>query len=383
MTKKNILIITGLDSSLKMGGIERWYINLAKMVDKESRIFLFYNKELPADFIVNSFESHHIYSSVFAFNEIKKRREEFREFVINHQIKIVWSHFENTLQFLPYAKKMGLTTLWTLHMGNYYFLNKQWTTNLKLFVGVSLFRIKTFTNIFYIDKIYCVSNGVLNEFKNFFGFNTKFEVNYLGFEKEFFQINRLLYDKKNNDASKIIITCIAFHGKIKGVDLFVKMIAELNKRGHGHVEYFQVGGGQFLDNNDDTEELHKLADSLKITNLRWMGLQRDVLPFLLKSDIYCQPSRHEALSFTTMEAMSVGLPIIAADTGGLPELIHAHHNGYLFETENHLDLADKVEILIKDEELRKKMGEQSLAIIHQEKFYSESNIKKILTDINW
>lgn len=383
MTKKNILIITGLDSSLKMGGIERWYINLAKIVDKESRIFLFYNKELPTDFIVNSFESHHIYSSVFAFNEIKNRREEFRKFLTNHQIKVVWSHFENTLQFLPYAKKMGLITLWTLHMGNYYYTNKQWTTNFKLFIGVILFRIKIFRNIFYIDKIYCVSDGVRKEFKNFFGHRNKFEVNYLGFEKNFLEDNLKEWKKRNKLKEKLVISSVAFHGRIKGVDIYIRAIAELNKRGYENIMYYQIGCGQYLDRNNDTAELKELAMNLNIKNLCWKGLQREVLPFLLDSDVYCQPSRHEAMPFSIMEAMSVGLPIVAPNIGGIPELVQDNANGLLFKVENYLDLADKIEILIKNRDLREKMGEHSLAVIHQDRFQSENNIKKILKDICW
>ena len=379
---RNILIVTGLNTSEKRGGLERWYINLSRLEPTDIKIYLFYNQKLPVDSLTSEFKSNRIYPSVFKFSEITEEVDKFRLFVESNKVGYVIAHFENTVQVLPHAKKMGLKTAWSLFMGNYYYVNTDWRKNFKLFIGTQLHRLKIYRYLFYVDKVYCASHGVQKEFKNFFSHNHKFEVNYLGLEEEFLRSNlQKAQGRKKANTGEIVITCIAFHGKVKGIDIYVRAISELNKRGYDNVHYTQIGGSQFMDDRKDTLELHELASSLQIKNLSWLGIQNDVTPFLLETDIYCQPSRHEALSFTVMEAMSVELPVVAANTCGLPELIHNDENGFLFEIDNYLDLADKLELLINDEELRKRMGAKSLEIVNLPVFKTENNIKKILEDL--
>ncbi len=51
------------------------------------------------------------------------------------------------------------------------------------------------------------------------------------------------------------------------------------------------------------------------------------------SDIFVMPSRTETLGLVVLEAMSSGLPVVAARAGGIPELIENHVSGYLFDDE--------------------------------------------------
>ena len=51
------------------------------------------------------------------------------------------------------------------------------------------------------------------------------------------------------------------------------------------------------------------------------------------SDIFLMPSRTETLGLVVLEAMSSGLPVVAARAGGIPELIEDGLSGYLFDDE--------------------------------------------------
>lgn len=379
---KNILHITGLKTSKKIGGLEKWYIEYAKEINKSSnhKIFLLYSKEKPDEYIQKEFSKYNIetlvFSYAFSFSNIIK----YNTLLKDKKISIVHSHFENTRWFIPIAKLRGLITYWHLLMGNYYVVNTDWRKNTKTKMGVYYYKLKTYFLQFFIDKIYCASHGVLNEYKSFYHFYTnKIEVNYLGMSLEQLSENKKRIKNNHKNGEIIRIGCIAFHGPIKGVDILIKAIGLLNNRGF-NIELIQIGGSLSLDGDRDTKLLKDLAQKENINNISWMGIQSDPIKFLIDLDIYCQPSRHEALSFTIMEAMSVGLPIVASNTCGIPEIVKNNKNGFLFEVEDFVNCANSIERLIKDVKLRKEMGKKSIEIINLSRFTTEENLKKLVAN---
>ena len=89
----------------------------------------------------------------------------------------------------------------------------------------------------------------------------------------------------------------------------------------------------------------------------------DLLHLRRTADIFAIPSQAELQSLATMEAMACGLPVIAANSWALPELVHHEKNGFLFQPGNSDELAKYIDILVNDAALRKRMGEESLHII--------------------
>ncbi len=83
------------------------------------------------------------------------------------------------------------------------------------------------------------------------------------------------------------------------------------------------------------------------------GLQNDVIflgqvphsriPELLAAqDLFCLPSRSEGFPAAPLEAMACGLPVVAADVGGMNEIITGGFNGYLFMPGSKEELAQKI-----------------------------------------
>ena len=72
--------------------------------------------------------------------------------------------------------------------------------------------------------------------------------------------------------------------------------------------------------------------------------------------IFVLPSRSEAMGRVLVEAMAAGKPRIGSNVEGIPSVIHDGIDGLLFETENADDLAEKLDLLMGNEELRKKLG---------------------------
>jgi len=81
------------------------------------------------------------------------------------------------------------------------------------------------------------------------------------------------------------------------------------------------------------------------------------------SNIFISASEVELQGLSIMEAMACGLPVIAAKSMAIPELVKDGVNGYLFEPGNEEDAAEKILRLAFDKELQAKMSEKSLELI--------------------
>ena len=97
-----------------------------------------------------------------------------------------------------------------------------------------------------------------------------------------------------------------------------------------------------------------------ISNIKNVGFQTgEKLEKLIreaKFSIY--PSEwYENCPFSVMESQMYGTPVLGADIGGIPELIHVGNTGELFESSNAKDLKDKIEKLWNNNELCQKYSE--------------------------
>ncbi|MEK7064580.1 MAG: glycosyltransferase family 4 protein, partial [Patescibacteria group bacterium] len=94
-----------------------------------------------------------------------------------------------------------------------------------------------------------------------------------------------------------------------------------------------------------------------------------------QATIFVLPSTAEAQSIVSLEAAACGLPLVLANSRALPELISPDHpNGILFNPNDPLDLAAKIDLLLSNPLQLTKMGKNSrrLAETH--------NTKKTITD---
>lgn len=111
----------------------------------------------------------------------------------------------------------------------------------------------------------------------------------------------------------------------------------------------------------------------------------EIRKYYESSAIYLMTSRFEGLPMVLLEAEAYALPIISYDCPTGPrELIETGRNGFLVPMEAHEDFADKLRLLMDDETLRKKMGQESELMV---KSYSPANIyecwKKLFVEIGY
>lgn len=95
------------------------------------------------------------------------------------------------------------------------------------------------------------------------------------------------------------------------------------------------------------------------------GFKENVVPYLQAMDIFVMPSLTETSSLSTIEAMSCGLAVIATPVGHIKDYIESNYNGLLFPRQHHSILAKKIERLLFQPKLRKKLGRNARATVIQ------------------
>lgn len=75
------------------------------------------------------------------------------------------------------------------------------------------------------------------------------------------------------------------------------------------------------------------------------------------AEVVVMPSDYESFGMVALEAMACGAPVIASDVGGLAFLVRHGRTGYRVPARDPAALADKIMLLLTDEELRRRMGQ--------------------------
>jgi sugar transferase (PEP-CTERM/EpsH1 system associated) len=134
---------------------------------------------------------------------------------------------------------------------------------------------------------------------------------------------------------------------IKGHDTMLRA-GEVLLRRNNKVRLLLVGAGPELDRLRANVESSLLLKDRVV----FAGASLDVAEFYQAMDIFLLASISEGLSNTLLEAMATGLPCIATDVGGNPELVSHGQEGFLFSPGDVNQLAAYVEKIGKNSALR-------------------------------
>lgn len=91
-------------------------------------------------------------------------------------------------------------------------------------------------------------------------------------------------------------------------------------------------------------------------SVQFLGYRSDVERVLWGADVAVMASRREGLPLAALEAMSAGLPVVGADVGGIPEIVHSGRNGVLVPAGDVPALANELTALLRDEDRRRTLG---------------------------
>lgn len=133
--------------------------------------------------------------------------------------------------------------------------------------------------------------------------------------------------------------------------------------------YYMIAGKGLL-----KDYLQNLIDELGISDrVKLVGFRRDIGELLNCADIFAFPSYREGLPVSVMEAMYLGLPVVASDIRGVRDLIEDGKNGFLCNPSDANSFSEKLKLLSENKGLCVDMG-----IVNKEKA-DDFNMKKVNT----
>jgi glycosyltransferase involved in cell wall biosynthesis len=109
-----------------------------------------------------------------------------------------------------------------------------------------------------------------------------------------------------------------------------------------------------------------------------LGFQRNVYDYIAHCNVLLMPSLHEGLPYTLLEAMALGIPIIASRVGGLAEVIQDESTGLLIPPQDVGALAQAICRLYRDPAFRAQLGNQARRL-HQAKYSLEMMTERYLS----
>jgi glycosyltransferase involved in cell wall biosynthesis len=145
----------------------------------------------------------------------------------------------------------------------------------------------------------------------------------------------------------------------KASDLFLRMAWHLTRdEAPEPLTFVWVGG-----NPERVERAREEARVLGVDHVvRFVGVQPDPVDWFALLDVFVLPAREDPFPLVCLEAASVGVPIVAFDNGGMPELLE-QGCGLVVSYPDVTDFAEKVQELLRDPGRRRRMGERGMELV--------------------
>lgn len=145
---------------------------------------------------------------------------------------------------------------------------------------------------------------------------------------------------------------------VKGVDRVARVFAAVAREIPSRLVL--VGDGPDITVVRSVARAEGVAD-----RLIFLGSQDRVAPVLAAADLFLLPSSKESFGLAALEAMACGVPVVASNAGGIPELIEEGRTGFLFAPDDVSGMAGAAVRVLSDGDLRRKMGEQARKVAEE------------------
>jgi len=223
------------------------------------------------------------------------------------------------------------------------------------------------------NKIITVSNNIKAEVIKRLTLSTdNFICIYNGVDLSKFQhktSSETLKRNLNINSSDLIVGSVGGLRPVKDYPCLLKSIPIVLKE-FPKTKFIIVGDGPLRNS------LQSITRSLRLeNNVLFLGWREDISELLTIFDIFVLSSKTEGISISILEAMASGLPVVATNVGGNPEVIEDGKTGFLVPQADSQSLAKAIIKLLKDGHLRKTMGKNARKKA-EEKFSLQVSVDK-------
>lgn len=263
--------------------------------------------------IKNLKRSFSIYDISVLFKIILILKKEKINFVTSHSSKI--GVLARLACFFTNTRNAFVVHGWS-------FSNDNSKTAYFFFLFVEKF-MKFFTDYFILVSKYDIAIGLKNNILK----NKNHILIYNG-SKDLFQNNL-----KRKKSKKIVISFVARFSSQKDHQTLFDALCLLNDEQLDLLSINLIGGGKLIDKFIDKSISMKIHRSLN-----FIGETSEVNKYLVNSDLFMLISNYEGLPVSIIEALSLGMPIIASNVGGVNELVKDGVNGFLIPKKDSITL---------------------------------------------
>jgi len=160
-------------------------------------------------------------------------------------------------------------------------------------------------------------------------------------------VRRTLRQKLDIPDSTFVLLYAAEFSARKSQGVLIRAMGQLPE----HVRLVLAGDGLLR------RECEALAEKLGVADrVCFPGHVKDMGAWYAMADLVVSSSRSEGLPFNIMEAMYMGLPVVASDVKGHSDLVSEGETGLLYPYGDEKDCAEQIWRLLKDEELRRRLA---------------------------
>lgn len=126
----------------------------------------------------------------------------------------------------------------------------------------------------------------------------------------------------------------------KGQKYLIQAFAQFTKK-------YPLARLEIVGDGPEKENLQALVTSMSLhRNVSFLGSQKDIAPIVSKWDIFVLPSISETFGIVILEAMALGLPVVATKVGGIPDIIDDGKNGLLVQSKDSITLCKAIEKIL-------------------------------------
>jgi len=177
------------------------------------------------------------------------------------------------------------------------------------------------------------------------------------YKKENFKINIEQKRKEYNIGKEDFV--IGYAGRLSSEKGPIHLI---NALPHIKYNFKLIIAGTGLQHKMLKDKVEKLGMKDKVV---FLGFIKDMRSAYSIFDILVIPSEHESFGLVAVEAQCMGIPVIASNVPGLNEVVIENVSGLQFENKNEKNLAEQINHLIEDENLRKTIAQKGMEFAFQ------------------
>lgn len=179
------------------------------------------------------------------------------------------------------------------------------------------------------------------------------------------------------DPEALVIGIIGRLTPKKGHQEFLEAAAILARQYPDRLTFLIVGGASHEEEAYERKIQRRVAgDPLLQPRVVFSGFRSDIPRMLAAIDLLAFPSYKEAFGNTLLEAMAMGVPVVASNSGGVPEIIEAGISGILMPPRDGPALAAGLQKLIEDPEQRRRLAQNGREVVAQ-RFRFEDYIDRL------